>query len=86
MFDEIQLQLKMLINDFRIQNIVNQDIRSLILTSGTLSPFQPIINELQIPVPITLSNSHVIKRFQVHAEIAEVGVKNTPMDGRFENR
>lgn len=72
--------------NFRIENIIGQSIRSLILTSGTLSPFQPIINEMDISMPVQLSNSHVIERFQVHAEVCQVGVKNEKMDGGHENR
>lgn len=56
------------------------------MTSGTLSPFQPIINEMAIPVPVQLSNSHVIERFQVNAEVCKVGVLKEKMDGAHKNR
>lgn len=65
---------------------MGEDIHSLIFTSGTLSPFQPIINEMDIEMPVQLANSHVIAPFQVHAEICRVGVKKVTMDGRHPNR
>lgn len=71
---------------YRIHNILGEDIRSLILTSGTLSPFPPIVHEMEIPMPVTLSNPHVIKPYQVRAEICRNGVKNEKMDGRHDNR
>lgn len=64
---------------------MGQDIRSLIMTSGTLAPFPPIINEMAIPMPVTLSNPHVVKRHQVHAEIGRNGVKGEKMDGSHDN-
>lgn len=74
----------MLMN-FRIQNILGQDIHSMILTSGTLSPFWPTIKEMEIPMPVTLSNSHVIERTQVYAKICRIGVRRITMDGRHKN-
>ena len=40
-------------------------VRSVLLTSGTLSPLDSFANELQLPFPITLENPHVIDRSQV---------------------
>lgn len=71
---------------FRIHNILGQDIRSLIMTSGTLAPFHPIINEMLIPMPITLENQHVVKRDQVYIEIGRIGVKGEKMDASHKNR
>lgn len=65
---------------------MRKNIRSLILTSGTLSPFKPLINEMEIPMPVQLSNPHVIKGSQVYAEIVERGVKYVPINGNYENR
>ncbi len=44
-------------------------VRSVLLTSGTLSPLDSFANELQLPFPITLENPHVIDRSQVRGEL-----------------
>lgn len=73
-------------NYFRIKNVEDQGIRSMILTSGTFSPFQPLIHELDIEIPIQLKNAHVIKPLQLYAQICKVGVNGVPLDGRWKNR
>jgi len=43
-----------------LQNLQQQGIRSLIITSGTLSPLDGAIEDFGIPFPIVLENKHVI--------------------------
>lgn len=61
-------------------------IRCLILTSGTLSPLDSLINELGIPIPITLSNRHVINNWQIFGKIIEYGPDNRLLNSNYENR
>lgn len=65
-----------------------QNIRCVILTSGTLSPLDSLINELQIPIPIELSNKHVINNHQIYGRIITNGPEpdNWMLDSRFRNR
>jgi hypothetical protein len=40
-------------------------VRSFLLTSGTLSPLESFISEMQMPFPCTLENPHIIQPSQV---------------------
>jgi hypothetical protein len=42
-------------------------VRSFLLTSGTLSPLESFISEMQMPFPCTLENPHIIQANQVGA-------------------
>ncbi len=43
-------------------------VRSILLTSGTLSPLGSFVQELQLPFPVQLENPHVISPQQVRME------------------
>ena len=42
-------------------------VRSILLTSGTLSPLGGFAQELQLPFPVQLENPHVVEPKQVGA-------------------
>lgn len=44
---------------------MDMGVRSVILTSGTLSPLDATISELGIPVGVQLENPHIIQPNQV---------------------
>jgi len=48
-----------------MQMLTRSRVRSILLTSGTLSPLNSFAAELQLPFPITLENPHVIDPAQV---------------------
>lgn len=48
-----------------MRDLLNRNVHSIILTSGTLSPLAATISEIGIPVNVQLQNSHVIKNNQV---------------------
>uniref|UniRef100_A0A670ZCX6 Regulator of telomere elongation helicase 1 n=1 Tax=Pseudonaja textilis TaxID=8673 RepID=A0A670ZCX6_PSETE len=50
---------------FSMQELVRQGVRSIILTSGTLSPLSTFALEMQIPFPVSLENPHVIDEHQI---------------------
>ena len=45
--------------------MIEEGVRSVILTSGTLAPLNSFAAELQVPFPITLENPHIIGSNQV---------------------
>lgn len=47
-----------------MQMLSRQRVRSILLTSGTLSPMASFAAELQLEFPITLENPHVIQPSQ----------------------
>jgi regulator of telomere elongation helicase 1 len=48
-----------------MRSLSNMGVRSVLLTSGTLSPMQSFAQELQLPFRVTLENPHVIEPSQV---------------------
>lgn len=75
-----------MISIFRIKHLFQQEIRSLILTSGTLAPLRPLISEMEIPNPLHLENPHIIDQSQVLVKIVERGADGELFDTRYSNR
>ena len=48
-----------------MRELIEEGVRSVILTSGTLAPLNSFAAELQVPFPITLENPHIIGSNQV---------------------
>ncbi|XP_076022253.1 regulator of telomere elongation helicase 1 isoform X2 [Genypterus blacodes] len=71
---------------FSMQELVNQKVRSIILTSGTLSPLSSFTSEMRIPFPVCLENSHVIERDQVFVGIVEKGPDGVMLSSAFDRR
>lgn len=69
-----------------MSKLMAQGVHSLIMTSGTLSPLQPLISELAVEFSCRLENPHIIKSTQVMARIISKGPDNTPLVANFENR
>lgn len=71
-----------------MQHLIKQKTRSIILTSGTLAPLKPVIIEMGLDVPPQnqLTNKHIIKDFQVFAQIVSVGKNEQPFNSNFQNR
>ena len=49
--------------------IADMGPRSIILTSGTLSPMESLVAELSVPFKVQLINKHVIDKSQVELQI-----------------
>lgn len=45
----------------RMRDLLDRNVHSIILTSGTLSPLAATITEIGIPIQVQLQNAHVIK-------------------------
>ena len=52
-----------------MRDFIQQDVYSIILTSGTLSPLSSFSAELKVPFPVTLQNPHVIKNDQLSVQV-----------------
>ena len=48
-----------------MQRLQAVGVRSILLTSGTLSPLAATAEELCVPMPVRLENPHVVKPSQV---------------------
>ncbi|XP_076133272.1 regulator of telomere elongation helicase 1 [Alosa pseudoharengus] len=71
---------------FSMQELVQQGVRSIILTSGTLSPLSSFTAEMQIPFPVSLENPHVIQRDQIFVSVIDKGPDGTLLSSAFDRR
>ncbi|XP_068006349.1 regulator of telomere elongation helicase 1 isoform X2 [Melanerpes formicivorus] len=69
-----------------MQELVGQGVRSIILTSGTLSPLSSFTLEMQIPFPVCLENPHVISKHQLWVGIIPKGPDGTELTSSYERR
>lgn len=60
--------------------------RSILVTSGTLSPLESYAMELDIPFPNRLENPHIIKDDQVHVRVVGKGVTGKLLSSSYERR
>ncbi|CAM9479606.1 unnamed protein product, partial [Chrysoparadoxa australica] len=61
-------------------------VRSIVLTSGTLSPLSSFAMELRIPFPVQLENPHVVDKGQAWVGVCPKGVTNVPFRSTYEHR
>ncbi|XP_026761253.2 regulator of telomere elongation helicase 1 homolog [Galleria mellonella] len=71
---------------FGMKQLVEQNVRSIILTSGTLAPLKPLISELGIPIGVQLENPHIIKSNQICVKIISQGPDCTQLNSSYQNR
>ncbi|OQV21781.1 Regulator of telomere elongation helicase 1-like protein [Hypsibius exemplaris] len=69
-----------------MKTIASSGIHSMLITSGTLAPMEPLLKELMIPFTIQLSNPHIIKSSQVWMGIIGKGPDNIQWSSGYENR
>ena len=62
------------------------NVRSMIFTSGTLSPIDSFVAELNIPIPIRLCAPHVIKPDQMQLTVIASGPNGVRLLSNFESR
>lgn len=70
----------------RMQHLLGRNVRSIILTSGTLAPLKPLISELDIPITVQLENPHIINSDQVCVKIIGSGSDKVVLNSNFQNR
>ncbi|KAE9588051.1 putative DNA helicase [Lupinus albus] len=61
-------------------------VRSVILTSGTLSPMESFAEELKLNFPIRLENPHVITPSQIWAGVVTVGPSGRTFNSSYRSR
>lgn len=66
--------------------LLEQGVRSVILTSGTLAPLRPLISELGMKIDIRLENPHVVSKQQIYVKIVGAGPDGVPLNSTFQNR
>lgn len=71
---------------FGMKQLLDQNVRSIILTSGTLAPLTPLISELGIPIGVQLENPHIVKSNQICVKIIGQGPDGTPLNSNYQNR
>ncbi len=64
----------------------NMKIRSILLTSGTLSPMASFVNELRTEFPIRLENPHVIDKKQVWVGVVPKGPAGAVLNSSYKTR
>lgn len=69
-----------------MQHLLGKNVRSIILTSGTLAPLKPLIAELGIPIDIRLENPHIVNSSQVLVKIIGQGSDKVTLNSNFQNR
>ncbi|NXY47279.1 RTEL1 helicase, partial [Ceuthmochares aereus] len=71
---------------YSMHELVRQGVRTIILTSGTLSPLSSFTMEMQIPFPICLENPHVIDKHQLWVGIIPKGPDGAVLTSTYERR
>ncbi|XP_061390735.1 regulator of telomere elongation helicase 1 homolog [Musca vetustissima] len=71
---------------FGMEQLLNTNVRSVILTSGTLAPLKPLIAELSIPIAQRLENPHIVSASQVYVKIIGSGPDREPLISNYQNR
>ncbi|KAK2582863.1 hypothetical protein KPH14_008941 [Odynerus spinipes] len=71
---------------FSMEQLIKQGVRSVILTSGTLSPLLPFISELRIPIDVQLENPHIVTRQQVCIGVLGQGPDGHPLNSSYNTR
>jgi regulator of telomere elongation helicase 1 len=69
-----------------MRELANLDVRSILVTSGTLSPLESYALELDLPFPHRLENPHIIPDDQIHVRVIGKGVSNKILSSAYERR
>ncbi len=62
------------------------NVRSILVTSGTLSPLESYALELDLDFPNRLENPHIILPSQIHVRVMGRGVSNKELTSSYERR
>mmetsp|Transcript_96450 Transcript_96450/g.171491 ORF Transcript_96450/g.171491 Transcript_96450/m.171491 type:complete len:958 (+) Transcript_96450:73-2946(+) len=70
-----------------MKEILKEEVHSVIITSGTLSPLESTAEAFGVPFPVTLENSHVINASkQLWGGVLTAGPEKVSLDASFANR
>lgn len=73
-------------SQFSMNSLRDLNVRSLILTSGTLAPLCALEAEMRMPFPISLENPHVIAPHQVWVGVVRRGPGGESLNSSFKTR
>ncbi|XP_029051589.2 regulator of telomere elongation helicase 1 homolog isoform X1 [Osmia bicornis bicornis] len=71
---------------YSMQQLMEQGVQSVVLTSGTLSPLKPFISELGIPIEVQLENPHIVKGEQICVGVLSQGPDGYSLNSSFNTR
>ncbi|KAM0928809.1 hypothetical protein ACQ4PT_002001 [Festuca glaucescens] len=69
-----------------MEEFLKLGVRSIILTSGTLSPLESLAMELNLEFPVRLENPHVISPDQIWVGVVPVGPSGHPLNSSYRTR
>jgi len=69
-----------------MEELAGLGVRSILVTSGTLSPLPSYGLELGIPFPHKLENPHIIRNDQIHVRIIGRGVSGRELTSSYQRR
>lgn len=69
-----------------MRELANLNIRSILVTSGTLSPLDSYAMELDLPFPHRIENPHIIPDDQIHVRVVTKGVSGKQLCSSYERR
>jgi regulator of telomere elongation helicase 1 len=69
-----------------MRELANLNVRSILVTSGTLSPLESYALELDLPFPNRLENPHIIPPDQMHVRVLGKGVSGKLLTSSYERR
>jgi len=69
-----------------MKDLVSYGLRSIVLTSGTLSPIGSFRAEMQISFPVQLENPHVIERHQMMVGVVTKSPDGATLNSSYETR
>ncbi|KAL9980948.1 hypothetical protein ACROYT_G009592 [Oculina patagonica] len=69
-----------------MKDLMSYGVRSVVLTSGTLSPLASFRAEMQISFPIQLENPHVIERHQMMVGVVTKAPDGATLNSSYETR
>jgi regulator of telomere elongation helicase 1 len=69
-----------------MRELANLNVRSILVTSGTLSPLESYALELGLPFPHRLENPHIIPHEQIHVRVVGKGVSGKLLSSSYERR
>lgn len=70
---------------FGFKEILTEDLQSVIITSGTLSPIEGVESELKCNFGIKLENRHVVDHAQISLTILTHSISKKNIEFRFDN-
>lgn len=79
-YDDYRIELRCLVPWLTFDEIQKYSPRSIIFTSGTMSPLESWEIDLKIKAPVRLINSHVISNEQIRLNLVKKSIRGHPFN------